>query len=250
MSNVERFYNSYRKVKDLNSKSKDKKTKEFINEYRKLLIEKRKTDIWLSPKYSIFDVLKFSRPEEQIHSPFIFHLLDTKGEHKQGDRFYKLFINSIIPKSRSSQFINVDSSQYFFKLEQKTISKIGDGRIDIFIKSKNTKKPFAVIFELKWNSPDSSQDQIYKYYSSIKESKEYSDDKVLMIYLTKKGRPPKLVKSRKFVEIINNKNHQNFISISYEKEILNWLELCISECKSNKVKETINQYIEHLKSNL
>ena len=221
----------------------------FFEKYRELTYEYETENESLAEKYNIFNILKFNRPEENLHSPLLYSFLDCNGEHGQKDVFYKLFLEELFEeKNDMNKFVNDTHKDYYFNLEEFISNKDGKtGRMDLYIESLNPSKKFAVILENKWNSPDSGFDQIFKYYTSLREI-GYSDEEILIIYLTKSDGDPDEI-SEEFQELLNFKRDKTYFSISYSKEIVQWLNKSLGKVKSDKIKIIIEQYIELIQRN-
>ena len=87
----------------------------FSTNYNLLLKYKIDTDDKNAWDFSIFNIVKINRPEENLHSPLIKELINTTGTHGQKDLFYKLFIRSLLPESDSVRFINENNLDYLIK---------------------------------------------------------------------------------------------------------------------------------------
>jgi hypothetical protein len=250
LAQYKRFINQYREEYDSfvlqNIKEIESNFQEFLDNYKTLYKEKEESDSKNTPDFSIFNIVdpEKYRPEERIHSPFLFDLLNTQGSHKQKAIFYELFIRNLL-KDKADNFINENPTDYYIKLEEpvKTLEN-NRGRIDIFIKS--TKKRFAIIIENKWNSPDSSENQIFKYYDA--KHGYYKREELLLIYLTKFGGEPAKLNEEKKLKLNELKTNSTFYGISYKDEISNWLTDCIKLCESEKVNLIIEQYLRILKN--
>lgn len=216
----------------------------ILSAYKNLLEAKKQEDLLLSPNYSLFDILIFPKPEIYLHSPFIYSLLDCRGEHGQNDLFYRLFLGSFINDPEiTNAFINEKSNDYYIKREQYIKTDSQRGFIDIVIQSANKSKKFVVIIENKWDSSDSGDDQVYKYYKFYKHL-GYKNKQILMIYLTKHGEGPESSKmSKPFKSYINRARNKTHYPLKYNQHIKNWLLKCIEFSKSKKMKIIINQYL-------
>lgn len=214
-------------------------------EYNLLLQEKEtknKTEAW---DFSIFDIVTIKRLEENLHSPLLGELLDTRGSHGQKDLFYRLFLNEVVGKDKAEKFFNTNPLDYLTRCEEFIKNQTDKGEIDITIKSTNRHNKFAIILENKWGSGDSCPDQIYKYYRNFTnpKGKAYTDENLLIIYLTKYGNNPKWIENKDFESFLTNNIGVNYFPISYIYHVKNWLEQCLILCESQKVKFTIEQYL-------
>jgi len=243
--NFEKFKKEYHQVFVDNFSTIETGLTKFAKNYQLLLQEKKELNIYYAWDFSIFDIIKIKRPEENLHSPLLIELLDTQGKHGQQDLFYKLFIMQFL-KDKSELFINEKHQDYFLKKEQFVETEENKGRIDIFIRSTNPKKQFAILIENKWNSGDSCPDQLFKYYISLTKRHGYTDDNLLIFYLTKHGNDPTWVENDDFERFIEVNKNSNYFPISYKYHIYKWLTDCQSHCKSEKIMHIIEQYKNHI----
>lgn len=227
---------------------------QFSKDYSRLLVEKEEENISESFDFSIFDIVKFKRKEEHLHSPLLSKLLDTNGTHGQKDLFYKLFLKEILKdEEKVNSFLNANYRDYIFKEEEFIKDDIDRrGEIDLTIKSINPIKKFAIILENKWGSGDSCVDQIHKYYRNFIIKQGYTDDNLLVIYLTKKGCDPdqRMVENQEYAIFLKENKNKNYFPISYSKHIVSWLLQCQIQCQSPKVNFLIEQYIKHIKNDI
>jgi len=185
--------------------------KNLSDEYNAILAERESRNIYEAWEFSIFGIIKFKRPEENLHSPLLAELLNPLGSHGQKDTFYKLFIKRILGPNDSENFINDNPNDYLLIEEEKIKNKNDQGRIDITIKSNDPQK------------------------------------KLRVIYLTKYGNDPGKVKDKRFAAFLKDKKGSVYFPISYLIHIQEWLEECIKQCQSPKVTHIIEQYLILLK---
>ncbi len=228
---------------------------DFSKDYKILLEEKQKMNELEAWDFSLFNIIRVRRKEEDLHSPLLAELLDTNGTHGQKDLFYKLFLQEVVGTDIVHRFINEDYHDYSIICEEFIRNTKGNGEkdekgeIDITIKSINRKNKFAIILENKWGSGDSCPDQLFKYYRNFTnpQGKAYTDENLLIIYLTKNGGDPKWIENEEFKLFLNNNIRKNYFPISYKIEIRKWLEACILKCKSKKINIIIEQYLNLIK---
>jgi hypothetical protein len=171
--------------------------------------------------FNVFEILQKKSDEVNLHSKFIFELLNPDGRHNLGDKFTKLFLKII-------DLQDFDLENFFVKKEYKNI--------DIILRNQNQ----AIIIENKIWSGDQER-QLERYYEIIE--KEGIKD-IRLIYLTLHGNEPTGYGSGKLVEGPTLK------IISYLFEIDRWLEHCIeASTKHPTLRETIIQY-QNLINNL
>jgi hypothetical protein len=132
-------------------------------------------------------------------------------------------------------FCNDDIKQNF-KIEKANVFTeypANEGRIDILIKDNEN---HAIIIENKIYAED-QWEQLKRY--KIFASKEYGEGKYQILYLTLWGNEA----SEQSSEGVDYK------PTSYQTDIIAWLEKCVCiAVHFPMVRETINQYINHLKS--
>jgi len=187
--------------------------------------------------FNVFKILRLDK-KELMHSAFIANLLNTKGNHGQKDIFLKLFINEIKAQfseneAKSFFFTDFNTSKSFCK-EEEYIGRVDyelglGGRIDIIVKSGHQQ----ILIENKIGAGD-QEAQLFRYYNHYKESP--------IIYLTPFGDEPSEGSKGQL------ENTKDFICISYEIHIVNWIEQCIKEIANKPIiRETLNQYLHLVK---
>jgi hypothetical protein len=182
----------------------------------------------LGEDFNVFKVIGLTTEEVRLHSAFLAELLNPKGSHGQKEIFLKLFL---------SQF-NIEDFDYenaFVELEHNIGQKSGEGieakggRIDIYIKDN---KGNDIIIENKIDASD-QPDQLMRYYNYSKKN---------VFYLTKNGRDASKESAHNLV------SGKDYVAISYEKDIINWLEACKKESVNQPLlREGITHYINLIK---
>ena len=192
----------------------------FLLEKLKILSMKyEKLDENNSDKFNIFSILLKSSDEVNLHSKFIYELINPNGSHQQNETFLNLFIQEI--NSENSEKIIIEPLSVYRE----------KNNIDILLKSKNQ----AVIIENKIYTEDHSN-QLSKYLTLI-EKEGYSKEKISLIYLTLFNEEPN---EKKVKDIV--------INVTYETNIINWIELCIKEVATiPTLRETLVQYLMLIK---
>ncbi|UUV21944.1 PDDEXK-like family protein [Paenimyroides aestuarii] len=187
--------------------------------------------------FNVFNILRLDE-KELMHSAFIANLLNVKGNHGQKDVFLKLFINEIKDlfsdsKSNRELLEEFDALKSFAK-EEEYIGMVdydlgNGGRIDITVKDGKN----VILIENKINHFD-------EYKQLIRYNEFYKNAPI--IYLTPFGTEPS-EDSKGILE-----NNKDFICISYEQHIVNWIEQCIKEMANKPIiRETLNQYLHLVK---
>jgi hypothetical protein len=175
--------------------------------------------------FNIFSVLGIEHYEEGTHSRFIAHLLNPKGQHGFGNKFFKLFLEMMCDKSEDFDKENFDEDNYLIKTElvigpiNKDYTK--GGRIDILLFDKNEN---AIMIENKIYAEE-QRNQLLRYRNAY--------PKGLLLFLTLQG-DDSISKSSKNI---------NYLRVSYCNDIIMWLEACQRIAIDNPVvRETIKQY--------
>lgn len=174
--------------------------------------------------FNVFRVIELTSDEVRLHSKFLAELLNPKGSHGQGSKFLDLFIQQFDIK-------NVDSETSKVSVEESIGNKTTTtgGRIDILIEDTNK---HTIIIENKIYASD-QENQLLRYYN-------YSRDNIF--YLNLDGSDP----SENSYQDLEKDKH--FKIISYEYDILNWLENCKKESVSLPLlREGIAHYINLIK---
>ncbi len=158
-------------------------------------------------KFNIFSILRDERDEVNLHSKFIYELLNPKGSHNQGDIFLKLFLEKIV---------SINNMETFKVYREKY-------NIDILILSKNR----AIIIENKIDTKDHSN-QLSRYIDIIK---GIGYKNISTIYLTLNGEEP-------------NESINDIICLSYYKDIKKWIVKSIEKvAQKPTLRETLIQYL-------
>jgi hypothetical protein len=159
--------------------------------------------------FNIFSILRRENDEVNLHSRFIYELLNPKGLHNQRDIFLKIFLDEI----------NIEYNVNIFEVYKEQYN------IDILLKSKNQ----VIIIENKIDTQDHSN-QLNRYVDIIKKQ-GYNEDEIKVIYLTLYGEEP-----NEFIEDI--------ILLSYSQDIKNWITKCIEKvAQKPTLRETLIQYL-------
>ncbi|MDR2086491.1 MAG: PD-(D/E)XK nuclease family protein [Dysgonamonadaceae bacterium] len=163
---------------------------------------------------------------ENTHSAIIAELLNPNGSHGLKSKLLECFVKNLGDKFTIKNFDNTNAR---VDREHDT----GNGRIDILIEDSNQKH--AIIIENKIYADD--QWEQLKRYNNFAETK-YGKGNYQIFYLTLWGDEA----SEQSGEGVD------YTPLSYETDMINWLEQCVPiAVHYPMVRETINQYINHLK---
>jgi hypothetical protein len=188
---------------------------------------------YLAIDFNVFFL--FSIDENKI-SDIIAFLLDPTASHGQGYLFLKQFLevlkeeNEILHKKLGNFEIWNTHPEVYVIREKITYTKRS---IDIFVKLPG----FVIGIENKpWAKEQDNQLTDYYEYLETKEKDH------LLIYLDGYGRESKTIGEKKE----SLKKEGKFLELSYNNFLKPWLERCYSECKAEKVKMFLKDFINWL----
>lgn len=217
------------------------KTKHLLNQVGSLLKSYDKLAKSTGENFNIFSVMGMESNEVKTHSAIIGELLNPKGSHGLEDKPLKSFIELVVKPlyvKEDSTFgnfeekFNFDFESTYSKVEE-FAGKINDdategGRIDIVVKD-NKGKMFLI--ENKIYAGEQKK-QLGRYNKH--------NEKAPILFLTLDG------KDSETSHELEKNNH--YFTISYENEILLWLQECVKEAvKFPMLREVIYQYINLIK---
>ena len=186
--------------------------------------EKRKR----GENFNIFSVLGLSTSEVRLHSAFLAELLNPDGDHGLGDKFLDSFIKQVVKKVEPNFEIDTKSCHVSSEYSIGAITEdyTEGGQLDLLIQDNMNR---AIIIENKINAGD-QENQLLRYQNySKKNFQEY-----VLLYLTKHG-------TEASDESTNNQ--VDYQCISYEYDILPWLQNCIGIAAQHpNIREIIAQY--------
>ena len=171
-------------------------------------------------RFNLFTTLLGAHDEVRLHTRYLTHLLDPKGSHDCGRLFLDAFLEVV------SLTENLNGQDCLFVRKEHGTG--GLGNIDIYLEFKNA----ILVIENKIYAED-QQEQLQRYAEYAKSKKK---DAVYIFYLTLRGHSPS--------ENSRGTLDENEVSlISYEKEVLGWLEKCLQETYSFiNINQALQQY--------
>ena len=190
------------------------------------IVNKKNTEILdaIGGRFNMFRICGVNH-YENTHSAIIAEFLNPTGTHGLKSKLLECFIETL------GEYFTIQNFNCE-KARVRTEHSIEEGRIDILIED-NQKK--AIIIENKIHAND--QWEQLKRYNKYAE-KTYKKGDCQILYLTLLGDDAS-EQSGKGV---------SYLSISHKETIINWLEKCVSIASRYPiVRETIIQYISHLK---
>ncbi len=163
--------------------------------------------------FNIFSILRQEDDEVNLHSRFLFELLNPQGTHEMGAAFLTRFLAQL----------DLDG----FDVTTATVQREHQN-MDIFIANDGGQ---ALILENKIYAPDQPK-QLLRYYKAVRKA-GYED--VSVLYLTPYGDAPGSESAGNLDEEI--------ITLSYADDVREWLDACMEAAGAYPVvRETLVQY--------
>jgi len=207
-------------------------TKKLLKKIKEVIAKNEEIRKLKKESFNIFSILRKESDEEHLHSAFIFELLNPKSSHDLGNVFLEKFLKRFAKDFSKNN--KIDDFQVIKEFD------IGNGRIDILIRSKNN---YVIAIENKIYAEDQNT-QLCRYHSYLKSR---SRDDFKLLYLNLWGNAPSEIS----IKCENEKKieeDKDFTILSYRKDIIEWLEDCIKETYNYPtLRETILQYINLIK---
>ncbi|MFN2110071.1 MAG: PD-(D/E)XK nuclease family protein, partial [Anaerolineae bacterium] len=163
--------------------------------------------------FNVFAMLRAEDDEVNLHSRFLFELLNPQGTHGMGTAFLERFL--------------VQAGLEAFDVTTATVQR-EYRNMDIFIANDAQQ---AIILENKIYAPDQPK-QLLRYYKAVRKE-GYKD--VFVLYLTPYGDAPGAESAGNLDEEV--------ITLSYADDVRDWLAACIEGAAPYPViRETLVQY--------
>lgn len=179
--------------------------------------------------FNIFSILSMERREVKTHSAFLGELLNPKGSHGLKDSFLQLFIKEVFKETLiefETASSNTITEEYIAQINE---DKTNGGRVDIVIKDA---KGRVILIENKIDAYE-QKNQLIRYRNA------YPKAEILFLTLTGYA-------SNTSNDVITGQ--KDYLPISYEIHIVNWLEICLKEAVNYPMlREAIKQYIYLIK---
>ena len=188
----------------------------------------------LEEEINIFKILNLEYDEVRLHSRILKFLIerDPSGFIESTPKQYWDKIGKPV-----GRLLKVDLEKHCSSSNE----DIKDGRIDLIVEFEQ----HLIIIENKILASDQPE-QLIKY-SKFGESINKTGKKCLLLYLTPKGKLPdeKSISKNGKKDLEEN---TDFFTISYEKNILNWLEHFENSKEKTGIKNIIDQYLNTIKT--
>ncbi|MDL2304917.1 PD-(D/E)XK nuclease family protein [Bacteroides sp. OttesenSCG-928-D19] len=193
--------------------------------------------------YNLFKVIRMTSDEVKIHSAFISDLLSPDGLHGMGFVFTDLFLKMLSDKFKSDSFYErfpCQNAKVGYEVHIDKKKEDTGGRTDIEVCANGDK----IIIENKIYASD-QENQLIRYDNYGKSSA--SNYRLLYLSLDGKVKNESITCKTPHGYLEEGKD---FFCISYEEDILKWLDLCRKEAVSKPLlREGIAHYtnlIKHL----
>ncbi|MEP1551681.1 MAG: PD-(D/E)XK nuclease family protein [Paraglaciecola sp.] len=191
-----------------------------LNEFKHKQNEQKKRGL---NNYNILTAVLNEHDEVRLHSNMLFSFLDPKGEHFQDTLFLDKFIDVIKAESLGFE-VNIQNCSVYKEYRN----------IDLYI----TDGDKHIIIENKIYASD-QENQVVRYLKIIQEeNSKASVMDILLVYLSLDRRKPSQYSLNEFtingdyVESLSGKKQALYKSISYQKEIIDWLDSCQHEVQN------------------
>ncbi|WP_405330215.1 PD-(D/E)XK nuclease family protein [Leeuwenhoekiella sp. LLG6367-2.1] len=196
-----------------------------------VLIAKNKARLKESGEdFNIFSITKIERYENNTHSAMLAELLNPYGTHHQGNCFLFYFLTIIrgLVSDEHPIHRNLKSTPTVFvefSIGPISEDKLQGGRIDILLVFND----FKLIIENKIDADDQEM-QLVRY-------KNFSSENDIVLYLTKWDKQEASEKT-----VGDLKAGVDYHCISYQSEILEWLEITLKALTNQYVIDGVKQY--------
>jgi len=205
---------------------------QLFSEIKSIIAEHEQNARLTGANFNIFEVLGVETKEVKLHSALLAELLNVQGSHAQVSKYLDLFIEQL---ELDDMCFDTKSSKTFVEYY---ISEIDNetkegGNIDILIRDKGNR---YIIIENKIHAPD-QENQLKRYHNFLK--KQHKDSR--LFYLNLFGKKPE-------TESVVDLKDEDYHIITYQSDILQWLERCLKESVNMPaIREIIQQYINVIK---
>ena len=229
-------------IYDFGGAAVDNDIKHFEKEFRRYFSDiqfrmgiydkaKKEMDIHLASEFNVFEYIN---PNENGLSDIFADLLDPKGKHGQKDMFLKSFLNIIKQKPQISSMncktIREDTTNYI---------RNNLRRIDITL---NFEDGFMIGIENKpWDTEQDNQLKDYQEHLRKKHGENWC-----LVYVSGDGSEPVSIRKKLKEQLVET---GQLIVLSYEDDIIKWLTECYKECKAERVRIFIQDFIKYIEEN-
>ena len=201
---------------------------------------KQHLDRFLSTDFNVF---KWIEPEKNLlpdqirrfedrRSAIIADLLNPDGSHGQQRKFLDAFLQVIKrPDLKAKKLLQVDT-----QVQTDHNRESPRGQMDILVEFEH----FGLAIENKLKR-DEEPRQLQRYHDHLKN--KYGKDQFCLVFLTPEGDKPTSIEDPLKEELMNERK---LICISYNRDMLKWLEECCRLCESDKFRWFLRDFMDHL----
>jgi hypothetical protein len=161
-------------------------------------------------------------------------LLNPRGEHGQGERFLRIFVEQL--GLGDVEALHLEKALVRREAATHGISRFRR-RMDILVEAG-----ISIVIENKVDSLE-QPGQVKDYLEHLAFCARDSEKRRKLVYLTPDGRMPLSLTSE---EIEHHKRSNWFVCWSYKVELRRWLESCIRLCEAEKIRAFLRNFIEYI----
>lgn len=185
-------------------------------------------------RFNVFDIIK---PDENKLSDILAGLLDSHGDHGQGDLFLRLFLEQLdLPlDSKITKNATVQREALTHGIPRYR------RRMDILVNAG-----VLIAIENKVDAPE-QQDQVGDYLEHLYYCTQGCPRQLKFIYLTRDRRPPKSLPP---LMLRKQQQNMNLAIWSYDAELRKWLVACREKCKAQKICNFLEDFISYIESSM
>ena len=189
---------------------------------------KKDMDVYLASSFNVFDYIK---PNENALSDILADLLNQQGKHGQKETFLQVFVELLrakIPSDVNLCRVTRESSTAYIDNNQR--------RMDITLNFANS---FMIAIENKpWAGEQENQLQDYQQHLARKFGENFC-----LVYISGDGSSPESIEP-----ILKDKliAERKLVLLTYAGDILGWLERCYKECKAEKTRNFIKDFMHYI----
>jgi len=201
----------------------------FLSEFSLVRERSRKIARVQAPEFNIFDLLGVARDEVHTHSSIIADLLNPSGRHGQGTLFLDAFVEIGLEKAPENSALR-EFIQSPNRHESSVLTEMHSqfGRLDIVI--LNPSIGFLCVIENKVGAIEQVQ-QLERY--NLWMNTMHQDYPLhTLVFLTIKG------------NLAATASNQEYIPISYNHDVVGWLDTTLPTVEAPNVKVILQQYCE------
>jgi PD-(D/E)XK nuclease superfamily len=192
--------------------------------------QQRRIDKQLATGFNVFHLIE---PDENKLSDILADLLDPKGSHGQGDLFLRLLFKQVGLGSGAKL-----SNNAIVQREAPTHGILKyRRRMDVFVDARA-----LLVIENKLDSLE-QRDQVKDYLEHLHVCTRGRRSR--LIYLTPDGRPPGSLPPS---VIEQERKISRLHCWSYQGQLRHWLENCRRDCKAQKIRNFLSDFMAYIES--